>query len=133
MSRNARFRRPYHKQHVKQCQTLSKSVQQQHSYHTSWSIWMKFSRRMSLLMIHKILGLFVNKLASVDKNSLLNRDNLAQPIQMILSNKKRLFLHSWLHFWNLDQIKTFSRKTNKKKGLVGYVFFKIRTRRNVVR
>ena len=49
---------------------------------------MKFSCRMSLLVIHKILELFVNLLTADDKYSLLNRDNLAQPIIMQLSNKK---------------------------------------------
>ena len=35
---------------------------------------------MSLLVIHKILGLLVNILTADDKYSFLNRDNLAQPI-----------------------------------------------------
>ena len=41
---------------------------------------MKFSCRMFLLEIHKILGLFVNTLTSNDKYSLLNRDKSVQPI-----------------------------------------------------
>ena len=53
---------------------------------------------MSLLVIHKILELFVNLLTADDKYSLLNRDNLAQPIMMQLSNKKMLFLNFFMHF-----------------------------------
>ena len=50
---------------------------------------MKFSRKMSLLVTHKSLSLFVNTLTADDKYSLLNKDNLAQPIQMQLSTKKK--------------------------------------------
>ena len=50
---------------------------------------MKFNRKMSLLVTHKSLSLFVNTLTADDKYSLLNKDNLAQPIQMQLSKKKK--------------------------------------------
>ena len=46
---------------------------------------------MSLLMIHEILGLFVNKLTADVKYSLLKKDNLEQPIQIQLSNKQKAF------------------------------------------
>ena len=39
-------------------------------------------------MIWKIFRLFVNTFTADDKNSLLNRDNLMQPIQMQLSQTK---------------------------------------------
>ena len=52
--------------------------------------WRKFS-----LVICKILGLFVNALTADDKYSLLNRDNLTQPIQMQLSQKQKTFLESF--------------------------------------
>ena len=65
---------------------------------------------MSLLVIHKILELFVNLLTADDKYSLLNRDNLAQPIMMQLSNKKMLFLNFFMHFWYLDQIQNILKK-----------------------
>ena len=42
-------------------------------------------------MIFKILGLFVNKWTADGKYSLLNRDNLTQPIQMQLSRKQKNF------------------------------------------
>ena len=44
---------------------------------------------MSLLVTDKSLSLFVNTLTADDKYSLLNKDNLAQPIQMQLSTKKK--------------------------------------------
>ena len=61
---------------------------------------MKFSRKMSLLVTHKSLSLFVNTLTADDKYSLLNKDNLAQPIQMQLSTKLK---------------KTISKQIIKKK------------------
>ena len=48
---------------------------------------MKFSWKKSLLVICKIFGLFVNTLTANCKDSLFNRDNLRQPIQMQLSKK----------------------------------------------
>ena len=58
-------------------------------------------------MIHKILRLLVNTLTVNDKHYVLNRDNLAQPSQMQLSQKQKTscefffffaFLKSILHF-----------------------------------
>ena len=61
-------------------------------------------------MIHKILRLFVNTLTVDDKHYLLNRDNLAQPIQMQLSQKQKIlsefffaFLKSILNFEHLPK------------------------------
>ena len=51
---------------------------------------------MSMLVLCKILRLFVNTLTPDDKYSLLNRDNLMQPIQMLLS-KKQNTLYEFLY------------------------------------
>ena len=45
----------------------------------------------SLLVIHKILGLFLITLTVHDKHYILNRDNLIQPIQMQLYQKHKTF------------------------------------------
>ena len=42
-------------------------------------------------MIHKILRLFVKTLTVDQKDYLLNRDNLTQPIQIQLSQKQKIF------------------------------------------
>ena len=59
----------------------------------------------SLLVISKILTLFVNNMTVDEKQYLLNRDNLTQPIQIHLSQKQktfseffRAFLKSTLNF-----------------------------------
>ena len=44
-----------------------------------------------MLVLCKILRLFVNTLADDDKYSLLTRDNLTQPIKILLSQKKKSF------------------------------------------
>ena len=44
-----------------------------------------------MLVLRKILTLFVNTLTDDDKYSLLYRDNLTQPIQILLSQKKKTF------------------------------------------
>ena len=44
-----------------------------------------------MLVLCKILGLFVNTLTDDQKYSLLYRDNLTQPIQILLSQKQNTF------------------------------------------
>ena len=44
-----------------------------------------------MLVLHKILRLFVETLTDDDKHSLLYRDNLMQPIQILLSQKQKTF------------------------------------------
>ena len=44
-----------------------------------------------MLVICKILGLFVNTLTVDENYSLLYRDNLTQPIQILLSQKPKTF------------------------------------------
>ena len=45
----------------------------------------------SLLVIHKMLRLLVNTFTADDKHYLLNRENLAQRIQMQISQKQKSF------------------------------------------
>ena len=84
MSNKSRLRGRFKKQHGKRDQTLSKS-ERQHYHHIYWSMWRQMSCKKSLLLTHKIWSLFVNTLNIDDKYSLVNRDNLMQPIQMKLS------------------------------------------------
>ena len=64
-------------------------------------------------MTRKILRLFVNTFTADDKYSVFNRDNLTQPIQMQLSEKKKPFLNffpavlksrlNFEHFQKIDE------------------------------
>ena len=49
-------------------------------------------------MTNKILRLFVNILTGDDKSYLFNRDKLAQPIQMKLSQKEKAFSEYFFAF-----------------------------------
>ena len=51
-----------------------------------------------MLVLCKILRLFVNTLTADDKYSLLNRDNLTQPIQILLSQKQKTIIRLFFAF-----------------------------------
>ena len=83
-----------------------------------------------MLVLCKILRLFVNTLTDNDKYSLLYRDNLTQPIQILLSQKKRTFYYFFSAFLkstlNLHRFK-------KKMTLVADVFPKLASPKKVSR
>ena len=56
------------------------------------------SRKKSVLVRRKALYLFANTLTADDKYSLLNRDNLTQPIPTQLSQKQKAFSRFFLKF-----------------------------------
>ena len=87
--------------------------------------WKKY-----LLAIHKILRPFVRTLAVNDKQYLLNRDNLAQPIQMGLSQKQKTF--SQFVFSFLKSILNY-KHFSKKMTLRVDVYPKLPTPKNMVR
>ena len=51
-----------------------------------------------MLALCKILSLLVNTLTDDDKYSFLYRDNLTQPIQILLSQKQKPFYHFFSAF-----------------------------------
>ena len=97
MSKKSRFNGSFGKQHSKRAQTLLK-VACQHLYHIYWSLWRQLACKMSLLVTCKISRLFPNTLSADAKYSLLNRDNLTQPIQMQLSRKQKTFSQFFASF-----------------------------------
>ena len=90
MSKKSRFKGSFGKQHGKRAQTLLK-FEWKHLYHIYWWLWRQLTCKKSLLVICKISRLFPNTLSADGKYSLLNRDNLTQPIQMQLSGKQKTF------------------------------------------
>ena len=92
MSKKFRFREPFEKQHVKRSQTLLKSVPE-HLYQIHWCLPSQLSWKEFLLLTCKVLGLLVNKLAADEKYPLVNRHNLAIPIQMQLHQKQKTFFN----------------------------------------
>ena len=64
-----------------------------------------------LLVLHKILIVFVNTLTADDKNYLLNRDNLTQPIQMQLYQKQKTFSEFFSYISKIYiKLETFAKK-----------------------
>ena len=64
-----------------------------------------------LLVVHKIVRVFFNTLTVDDKHYLVNRDKLAQPIQVQLSRKQKAF--SKLFFAFLKSILNFQHLLKK--------------------
>ena len=90
MSKKSRFRLPFQKEHGKRISNLFK-FERQNLDHIYWSTRSQFNCKKSLLVICKSLRLFVNTMSAVDKCSLLNTDNLMQPIHRQLSQKLTTF------------------------------------------
>ena len=90
MSKKSCFRRLFEKQRGKRAQALFKSASQ-HLDHIYRSLPRKLSWKNSLLLTCKILGLLVNTMAADKTYIVLDRVNLATPIQMELSQKKKTF------------------------------------------
>ena len=84
------FKGSLSKQDRKLAQTLLKFIWQ-HLYHIFWWLWRELTFKKSLLVTYKTSRLFPNTLNADGKYSLLNRDNLTQPIQMQLSRKQKTF------------------------------------------
>ena len=129
MSKKFCFRGSFDKWHGKRAETLVTSEPEQ-LYHIYWSLWTQFSRKKSLLVICKILGLLFYPLTADDKYSLLKRGNLLHYFQMQLSQKRNIFSDFSLHFRSLELILNIIKK---KITLIAAAFLNLRTGKNVVR
>ena len=83
-----------------------------------------------MLVLCKILGLFVNTLTDDDKQSLLYRDNLTQPIKILLSQKQKTFFQFFSTF--LKSTLNFEH-FQKKMMLIADVFPKLPSLKKVIR
>ena len=86
----SRLNGSFPKQHGKRAQTLLKFARQ-NLYYNYWLVWRELTFKKSPLVICKIWRVFPKTLSADGKYSLLNRDNLTQPIQMQLSQKQKTF------------------------------------------
>ena len=130
MSKMSRFRWPFHKQHGKRAQTLLHS-RRQYLYQIYWWPWRKLSEKKSLLVLCKIVRLLVCILTAVDKYSLVNKDNLTQPIQIQPSQKQKPFSQFLSEF--LQSKLNFEYFPKKMTVIAADVFPKLRTLKKVVR
>ena len=90
MSIKSLFKGSFKKQHGKCAHTLFEFACQ-NLYHIYWSLWRHLTFKKFPLVICKISRLFPNTLSADGMYSLLNRDNLIQPIQMQVSRKQKTF------------------------------------------
>ena len=97
MSKKPCFRGPLDR---KQGKWVGKMFQSewQNLYNIYLSLWTYLHWKKSLLVIHKVLRFFFNKLTVDDTHYLLNRDKITQPIQMQLSKKQKTFVQFFLAF-----------------------------------
>ena len=123
MSKKSRFRGAFDIQHGKCAQALLKFTSET-LYNIQESAPRNLSRKKSLLLTCKILGLLLNTLATDEKYLVLHRDNLTKPIQMHLSRKKITFFQFFAAFvksrLSLDIL-------NRKMTLIDFVFWKLQT------
>ena len=90
MSKKSRFRGCFEKQYEKCAQALLKFASQ-HPYHIHWPLARKLFAKKSVLLTCQILGLLVNTLGTDERYPILNRENLAVPTYMQLSQKQKTF------------------------------------------
>ena len=102
MSKNPGFRTPFDSQHAKGSKRLLKIARKHFYYNFSW-LWEE-KRKISLLEIFEILGLFVNTLTADDEYSLCKSENLPPQLKYNFLTNKKLFPNLLFHFWNLHQI-----------------------------
>ena len=81
-------------------------------------------------MLYKILRVFVNSLTADDMCSVLNRDNLTQQIQILLSQKHETFSQ---FFYALLKSTLQFEHFQKKMALIADVFSKLLARKKVLR
>ena len=97
ISKKTRFREPFERQNGKGTSSLLK-FERQHLHQIYWSMWRQLTYKKSLLVIYKIFRMFVNTLSADGQYSVLNRQNLTQPIQMQLSGKQKFFSEHFCAF-----------------------------------
>ena len=103
LSQEHRFRTGFESQYVKDSQLLPQ-IPWERFYHVFLSFSVKLIRKMSPLVLEKILTVFVNTLTPNGKYPVEDFENLHFPIQMHLSEKPKSFSEFSFHFWILHQI-----------------------------
>ena len=83
-----------------------------------------------MLVLCKILGFFLNTLTDEDKYSLLYRENLTEPIKVLLSEKQKNFFQFFSTF--LKSTLNFEH-FQKKMALITDVFPKLQSPKKVIR
>ena len=128
MSIKSGFGGQFENKHTKTVQRMLKSAPR-YLYNICWSMWILFSWKKCVLVLCKILGLFLNTLTDDEKYCLLYRKNWMQPIQILLSQKKKTFSHFFSPF--LKSTLNF-QQSQTKMTLLADVFPKLPSPKKVI-
>ena len=109
LSKKSCFRTPFDSQHVKESETLVRSLWV-HFYDVFASLWGELIWKISPLVICIVLWVFVNTLTADDKDPVRDFENLQLTIRMPLSSKPRFFFELFAPFWNLYRILNIFKK-----------------------
>ena len=121
MSKNARLREPFDKQHGKRAQALLKYASQ-HLYQIHWSLPNQLGWKTSPLLTCQIFWLLVNRFAANEKYPVLNRDNLTIPIQIYLSEIQKTFSQFFVEFLKSSiNLKYFQKKDDPHRLCVSEI------------
>ena len=93
------------------------------------ALWPELSWKMSVLVTSSTLGVFVKTFTVDDQYSPCNRKNLPQQIQLSLSKKEKDFSEFFAAYL---KTKSNFEHFEKKMTLIGYVFLKLETEKDVV-
>ena len=113
LSNKRSFKTCFDSHHVKASKILVKYLRARFCYFFS-SLLGKLIWKMFPLVLGEILGMFVNILTADDKYSVQNCENLQLPIQMQLSEKRKIFCQFPLTFLeSASNFKHFERKDGR--------------------
>ena len=122
------FRTPFASQPIHVSQTLLEHALQRF-YPNFPLLFKKVSWKISPLLRSQILGIFGNTFTAGRMYSCHTWKKLQQPVQTLLSHKRRIFSAILLLFWNLHKILFI---LNKKVSFIAYIFWKLLIPTNVV-
>ena len=123
MSKKSRLREPFDKQHGERAQTVFR-CESENLHQNHWSLPSQLSWKTSPWLTCKIFWLLVNTFAANEKYLVLDRDNLAIPIQMQLSQKQKTFSRFFAAFLKFRLILNI---LSKNMTLIDFVMSKLRT------
>ena len=99
-------------------------------YHIFSSLWLELIWKISPFLKFEILDVFVNALTPDDKYPVRDSENLQFPVQMKLSQKRKLFVTFLFYLWNLHQILNI---LGKKMTSIANLFPRLQTVKSLIK
>ena len=131
MHQTACFWTPFGSERVNESQKLSKSLEK-YFYPTFSLFWAKLSLKKFFLIRSEILGLLESTLPASYDNSRINRENIPLPIQINWSKEPEIFCCIFFFFFAFLESTLSFQCFENKLSLIGQVFPKLSTPRDVL-